>query len=136
MISRESLQQLIMLAGTTLLIWFSVGVVTIATGNTEIQNVAIILAFLTTLTFGLIAGLNQIESLKVSGNASPQEKAKRDAAAAHDARMDLLLSLLNEGEREALKERLIGDVTGDGEALTLAELLAAQEDPHDHQTRM
>lgn len=56
------------------------------------------------------------------------EKAKRGAERPDDARIRLLLELMDEDDRRALKQRLMDEVTADGEVVPLAELLAAQED--------
>ncbi len=90
---------------------------------------AVILAFLSTLVFGLVAGLTQIDRISKERKAtSQQKKAKRGMPdASQDARLALLLALLSEEERESIKTRLLDDLAADGEALSLAELLAAQE---------
>lgn len=127
----DTFKNLISLFGAAALVWLSAAVVGVVSSNTEIQNAALILAFLTTLIFGLVAGLTAIDNQdKATAEASrgKHEKAKRDAAAAQDARLALLLSLLSEDERESLKSRLIDDLSADGEAVSLAELLAAQDE--------
>ncbi|MBI5958160.1 MAG: hypothetical protein HY866_05475 [Chloroflexi bacterium] len=53
-----------------------------------------------------------------------QEKAKRSAP--EDTRLALLLQLMSEDERQALKQRLADELGSDGENVSLAELLAVQ----------
>lgn len=127
----DTFKNLISLFGAAALVWLSAAIVGVVSSNTEIQNAALILAFLTTLIFGLVAGLNSIDGQHKVGSGKarePYEKAKRDTAVAQDARLALLLSLLSEDERESLKTRLIDDLSADGEAVSLAELLAAQDE--------
>jgi hypothetical protein len=57
---------------------------------------------------------------------SAREKAKRDSG--QDARLALLLELLDEDERQALKRRLVDDLSGDGETISLAQLLDAEQE--------
>ncbi|WP_119065638.1 hypothetical protein [Aggregatilinea lenta] len=59
------------------------------------------------------------------------EKAKRTAptqAAPDDARVALLLQLMDDEDRRELKRRLMDDLTADGESVALADLLAAQDE--------
>lgn len=85
------------------------------------------------VTIAAIAAIASSAFLWVFGDESrsrredmAEEKAKRGGQ--DDARMELLLRLLDRDEREALKQRLIDDLEADGEALSLAELLAEQEE--------
>ncbi len=59
------------------------------------------------------------------------EKAKRTAptqAAPEDARIALLLQLMDDEDRRELKRRLMDDLSADGESVALADLLAAQDE--------
>lgn len=119
----------------TLGIWFSVAMIEVITDSNELRTAAAILAFLTTLAIWLVLSFDQIGKIPAT---TPRTKAKRDAASAassEDARAALLLSLLTPEEREALKVRLAQELRGDGEAVTLAELLAEQEAMRYHQPR-
>lgn len=60
-----------------------------------------------------------------------RDKAKRTApaqAAPEDARLALLLQLMDDEDRRDLKRRLMDDLSADGETVALADLLAAQEE--------
>jgi len=84
------------------------------------------------LDFALFAGLGSTVAIwlvwvfvsidEASKSDAKQAKAKR-AAAEDDARLSLLLQLMDEDERSRLKERLREDLGADGEAVALDDLL-------------
>jgi hypothetical protein len=84
------------------------------------------------LDFALFAGLGSTVAIwlvwvftsidEASKSGAREAKAKR-AAAEEDARLSLLLQLMDEGERSRLKERLREDLGADGEAVALDDLL-------------
>ncbi|MBI5957445.1 MAG: hypothetical protein HY866_01830 [Chloroflexi bacterium] len=115
----ERLFQLVWAVVCTFVIWMSVAVVHLLAPNLTVF--AVMMAFLGTLCFWLVMGLAQLKSKEKS---SP-EKAKRESSNG-DARLALLMELMGEDERQALKQRLLGDLAPDGETVSLAELLASQ----------
>lgn len=126
----DTLKTIAILASSVVMIWMSAAIVAIATQNSTIESGAAILAFLSTLSLGLVIALNSIDerhNAELRKLERPREKAKRESVPAEDARLALLLSLLSEEERTSLKHHLIDDLAGDGETLSLAELLAAQD---------
>lgn len=133
----DTLRKFVIVAGSLLLIWLATAMVAAISDNTGIQDTAVILAFLATLLFGMVAGFDSIgrRSKETSSRAKSAEKAKRDVTPAQDARLDLLLALLSSEERESLKHQLIDDLTGEGEVLSLADLLAAQEAGREYRGR-
>jgi len=126
----DTLKTIAILATSVVMIWMSAAIVAIATQNSTVESGAAILAFLSTLSLGLVIALNSIDerhNAELRKLERPREKAKRESAPAEDARLALLLSLQSEEERTSLKHHLINDLTVDGETLSLAELLAAQD---------
>lgn len=115
----ERLFQLVWSIICTFVIWMTVATVHVLTPNLTVF--AVVMAFMGTLALWLIMGLAQLKSKEKS---SP-EKTKRDSAG-RDARLALLLELMGEDERQALKQRLADDLAPDGEMVSLAELLASQ----------
>jgi len=103
----------------TILIWVGMGMVEALTNSQLITSIAVLAAFGSTLSLWLVWGLNTIEQQKLV--AQEQSKAKRSGG--DDARLALLLALLTDEERRALKQRLLDDLAADGEAVSLADLL-------------
>lgn len=68
------------------------------------------------------------EIYKSGAEHSHQEKAKRRGADQSDPRTALLMDLLDAEEKEQLKRRLIDDLSADGDALSLNELLSDQHE--------
>ncbi len=62
-------------------------------------------------------------------SVQPREKAKRQTGSDEDedARLSLLIALMSENERQAIQQQLTGELDSDGEALSLADLIAAQD---------
>lgn len=107
----------------TIFIWLSVVVVRLISTEPGVTTFGIIVGIGTTAALWLIWALNELNN---ANHASP-EKAKRSATSGDDSRLSLLLELLDEDERMALKQRLINDMGTDGEVYSLADLLASQE---------
>lgn len=116
-------------AQATVFIWLAFGIAIGLTGLSNPVNgntiglvlIASIAAFLGTTLVWVLG------SERFSGLAST-EKAKRDARSdPGDARMALLVQLMDEDERKNLKRRLVDELRADGETLPLADLLASQE---------
>jgi hypothetical protein len=105
----------------SLLIWLGVLMVDVVSHTEPMTNVAVFLAFLCMLALWLVWGLDQVGG----GHYESHEKAKRDSDT--EVRLALLLELLDEDERQALKRRLMDDLSGDGEAISLAQLLDAEQ---------
>jgi hypothetical protein len=117
----DRLNKYVLVLVSTVFIWLSaIAVAAISTSDTY-TNGAVALAFLSTITLWLFAGVKLIDEKLPSA----REKAKRDSG--QDARLALLLELLDEDERQALKRRLVDDLSGDGEAISLAQLLDAEQ---------
>ena len=111
----------------TFFIWMAVAIVDGITGEGIPSRDAIMIITILA-AFGLTAALWLIWALTdYSQRTSPaSEKSKRHAGN-DDARLALLLELMSEDERQALKQRLADELGGDGEAVSLAQLLAAQK---------
>lgn len=76
----------------------------------------------TLVTLWLVWTLKIIDTPAID---SSSEKAKRSAT--DDSRLSLLLELLDDDERQAIKRRLLDELGGDGENISLAALLSAQD---------
>ena len=110
----------------TLFMWLTVALADAATGQGIPGRDAIM--FITILAaFGLSVTLWLVWALSYDRKASSAaEKSKRHAGS-EDARLALLLELMDDDERQALKQRLADELSSDGEAVSLAQLLAAQK---------
>jgi hypothetical protein len=96
----------------------------IDSNNVVITLIAAIAAFVTTAAIWSFAS-DQAHGGDALRDA---EKAKRsEPTTAGDLRLALLLQLMDEDERRALKRRIVDDLSADGEAISLADLLAAEE---------
>lgn len=103
-------------------IWTCVALVDLYTADSN--DALSMLAVLTAL--GTSVALWTIWALSASSNSSPETgKAKRSPS--EDTRLSLLLEMMGDDERQALKQRLTTDLQADGEAYSLVDLLAAQE---------
>lgn len=107
----------------TIMLWLSVFAIRLISGEVDgVTTFGIIVAIGTTAVIWMVWAFNVQEEDK----KDPTEKAKRSAAS-DEGRMSLLLELLDDNERQALKQRLINDMGTDGEMVSLADLLGAQE---------
>ncbi len=106
----------------TLIIWSVVGVimsVMLWSGSVEILEflLAVVFAFAALVSSGIVWRFGGSEADQAA------EKSKRGGLAGGDSRTELLLRLLDDDDRAALKQRLTEDLRGDGEALSLDALL-------------
>ncbi len=115
----QGIRQIGALLAATILIWVGMGMVDALANSQVVTSIAVLAAFGSTLSLWLVWGLNTIEQQKLI--AQEQGKAKRGEG--DDARLALLLALLTDEERRALKQRLLDDLAADGEAVPLAALL-------------
>ena len=125
------MQKLATLIAATVIVWLFVGLVVLLDVHVIANVGAIIIGMLAAMTMWSMWALDQI-GISVSDSPheaqiAPPEKAKRETS--EDARLSLLLSLLSPDERDALKTRLVDELEGDGEMVSLADLLADQEQP-------
>lgn len=105
----------------TAMIWATVAMVRLIGGpDVGILGFALFAALGSTVAIWLVWVFVSIDEASKS-NVS-QAKAKR-AAAEEDARLSLLLQLMDEDERSRLKQRLRDDLGADGEAVALDDLL-------------
>jgi hypothetical protein len=126
----DTLKKFGMVAVATAGIWFGVAMADVVTGSIEIRNFAAILAFLSTMAVWIVLGLEQVGKTTVPTST---EKVKRESGGvSEDPRVALLMSLLTPDERATLKSRLADELSGDGEAVSLADLLAEQESARRH----
>jgi hypothetical protein len=120
----QTLRKVQTLIIATAVIWLSVLVVSLLISAEFIQGAAAILALVGTVTIWSMWALSEY-GLNIEG--APLEKPKRESEATEDPRLALLLSLLTPDQRDALQARLLDDLSADGENVSLAELLAEQE---------
>lgn len=105
----------------TAMIWATVLMVRLIGGpGADILDFALFAGLGSTVAIWLVWVFASIDEASKSG--AREAKAKR-AAAEEDARLSLLLQLMDEGERSRLKERLREDLGADGEAVALDDLL-------------
>ncbi|MBN2304150.1 MAG: hypothetical protein JXQ72_06730 [Anaerolineae bacterium] len=114
---------------TTIVLWAGVGMLHAVLGEGSfVAGFAAVIAFLATarLWSALVVPI-----LQQPTDMQPREKAKRHGGFAADddadARLSLLIALMSERERDAIRQQLTGDLDADGEALSLADLIAAQD---------
>ena len=117
----ELLGKLRTLLIATGIIWLCVVLIGVIDSAEFVRGVAAILALIATMT---IWSMWAMDEYGINFDDTAHEKPKRDT---EDARLGLLLSLLTPDERDALKTRLVEDLDADGEAVSLADLLAEQE---------
>lgn len=127
----ETLENMIPVFAATVVGWLCVAVVVLLNIGAFVTGAAVILALITTMTIWTMWALDQY-GLMDDSPSHEREKAKRDDAGSGDARAALLLSLLTPDEREALKSRLADELSADGEAVSLADLLDDQESAQHH----
>lgn len=110
-----------MMLVATLVIWMGVSMMNVVTASSGMTKFAALLAFLTTIALWLVWGLSGLAPKQQAA----KEKSKRNSA--EDARLALLLELMDEEDRQALKQRLMDEIGGDGEVLSLSDLLDAEK---------
>ena len=110
---------------TTAILWLGALLVYLFSPVEELMVFALVVAFGGTAALWLVWTFASYDREKASREA---EKAKRSADRPAEARLALLLELMGEDDRRALQRRLRDEIGTDGEAVSLAELLAAQED--------
>ncbi len=120
----DRLGRLGMIAVATVLIWASTFAVWTILRDSTITNLAVLTAFGSTVALWLVLGFYTIDHQPQPG-ANHAEKAKRQGD--EDARLALLLQMLDDDERRALKQRLMDQLGGDGEMVPLADLLADEQ---------
>ena len=113
----------------TIAFWLAAAFLNSMTGNVEIiQVVAGLIAFTATLLLWIILAWNQLP-VQLRSSVTDEKKTKRsrfDEALSNDDRLALLMALMTENERLALRTRLLDELDGEGE-LRLADLLMVQE---------
>jgi hypothetical protein len=133
----ETIERMIPLVVATVVGWLCVAVVALLNLHAFVTGAAAIVAIIATVSIWSMWALDQY-GISVDGTPHEREyeKNKRDdAGSSSDARVALLLALLTPDEREGLKTRLADELRSDGEAVTLAELLAAPEADAAHTER-
>lgn len=105
---------------STLLIWFGMFMVRLLDDGSDITRLALLVSFGATVALWLVLGL---EAIGQKPQERPQAWQKTKRGADDDARLALLLQMLDEDERQALRYRLMDQIGGDGEVVSLAALL-------------
>lgn len=105
--------------------WMSVLLVAVIVNVDLVVGAAALIAVVATVSIWSLWGLDTY-GLSVDGTSREQAKPKREPAE-EDARLALLLSLLTPDERDAIQTRLMEGLSSDGEAVSLADLLADQK---------
>lgn len=114
---------------STVFLWFGVWMIQVVMGDSGLVNFAAVMAVVGSLILWLAVGIAAVEQQP----DKPAEKAKRQPD--QDARLALLLSMLDAEERTSLKRRLIEELTGDGESIPLSELLDDHENVERYHVR-
>ncbi len=111
----------------TVIIWAGVAAMKILTPVEELITFGLVGGFGSTVALWLVWTFSTYQSGETEQAA---EKAKRAATSAtpEDARVALLLQLMDDEDRRELKRRLMDDLSADGESVALADLLAAQDE--------
>jgi len=125
----EPVKRLGSLLVATCIVWLSAVAAGMIIDSEFVRGAAIILALISTVTIWTMWALDQYG---ISMDGTPREKAKRDAGSHEDPRLALLLSLFTPDERDALRSRLVDELSSDGEAVSLVDLLAEQEQDGSH----
>jgi type VI protein secretion system component VasK len=104
----------------TLVVWAVVLMALVIDGpGPGIVSFALVAAIGSTVALWLVWAFMALDEMSKQRNA---EKAKRTAPE-DDTRLSLLLQMLDEDERQALKQRLRDELSTDGEAIALDDLL-------------
>lgn len=125
----ERWRSLFFSAIASVFIWFAVLAAKMVGANDGMVSFAVFAAFAGNLAIWLVWAFTSYDSRPAE--AATAEKAKRAAptgAAPDDARVALLLQLMDDEDRRELKRRLMDDLTADGESVALADLLAGQDE--------
>jgi hypothetical protein len=106
----------------TVFVWLAVGLAVGLSGlnNPANGNTVVVAAIMATVAFLSTA------VIWVLGGEGGQVTRKAKRRAGDDARLAALLHLLDENERDSLKQQLLSDLAADGEMLSLGDLLATQ----------
>lgn len=129
----EPLRRVWALLLATVIVWISVAVIGNISSSEFVNGAAAILALIATLTIWTLWALDYYGiSVDGTGQTTRQsvalEKTKRESALPDDDRVALLLSLLTPDERDAVRARLVDDMSADGEIVALTDVLAEQQD--------
>ncbi len=110
----------------TLFFWLAAALAAQAAGesNDFVNAIAILAALGCTIALWMVWAFSALDQSRQLPEQSA-EKAKRSVS--QDDRVALLMGLMTETEREAVKQRLLDGFQTDGESIPLAELLAEQE---------
>ncbi len=131
MTPKEKLEGVALASG---IMWAMVLAIAVIVNISTVTTVVAIFAAL--VTFALLA-MWAVDAFDIDPEGKKYEgvaeKAKRDDDIGGDARLATLLALLTPDERDALRDRLVDDLSGDGESVSLADLLADDEAAGDAQ---
>ncbi len=119
----DKVKHFLLMIVSTLAMWLAAMLMEVVTESGFMIDFAALIAFLGSIALWITWGFTQFDTSK--DEPASGEKAKRQAG--EDARVALLLELLDEDERRALKQRLVDELSSDGEAVSLADLLAAEK---------
>lgn len=108
----------------TFIVWFTVLAVRFIDAGAVANTAAVIVALISTMTIWTMWALDEYG---ISMDGQPREKTKRETNSAEDPRLALLLSLFTPDERSALRSRLANELNEEGESVSLADLLAGQD---------
>ena len=104
-------------------IWGGVLIVSSVTSDPGYVGPSALLAMMATIGIGVVFALVELGVIRVP-EQQHAEKAKRVRGDEAEARLAVLLSLMTPEERSALTARLAGEMEGDGEIVSLGDLLA------------
>lgn len=133
----EQLRKMWALVLATIIMWLSVVAIGQISSGEFVNGVAAIFALIGTITlwtmwatdyYGISMDDSESPTGKKNARKAEYEKPKRDADLPNDDRVALLLSLLTPDERDAVRARLVDELSGDGEVVSLADLLAEQQE--------
>jgi hypothetical protein len=111
----------------TFFIWAAFALVRVVVDSDGLgSDTLVIIAVLT--AFGLTVALWLTWALTDYGERAQSVREKNKRSIGQDARLALLLELMDEDDRQALKQRLMDEIGGDGEAISLAALLDTELD--------
>jgi hypothetical protein len=117
----DKVKHFLLMVVSTVAMWGAALLMDLVSQSGGMSDFGALIAFLASIALWITWGFTQFDS----ASSDSGEKVKRQAG--EDARVALLLELLDEDERRALKQRLVDELSGDGEAVSLADLLAAEK---------